>query len=205
MIKVTLEQLKKLAPNIRANYQEAFAEADTVLATYGINKNKLRVAHFMAQALHETGGLTILIENMNYRAERIMQVWDKRFPTIESAKPYAHNPEKLANKVYGGRMGNVNPGDGWKFIGRGLIQLTGRESYKKFGDRLGVNLVANPDLAYSGKWALKIAAEEWKASGCNAFADEDSIRKVTKAINGGLIGLASREDWHVKAKQIWMP
>lgn len=204
MIKVTLEQLKKLAPNIRANYQEAFAEADTVLANYGINKNKLRVVHFLAQVLHESGGLTIFIENMNYRAERIVQVWNKRFPTVEAAKPYAHNPEKLANKVYGGRMGNVNPGDGWKFIGRGLIQLTGRESYKKFGDRLGVNLVANPDLAFSGKWALKIAAEEWKASGCNAFADEDSIRKVTKAINGGLIGLASREDWLIKTRKIWM-
>lgn len=82
----------------------------------------------MAQVLHETGGLTVLVENMNYRAERIVQVWPSRFRTIEEATPYAHNPEKLANKVYGGRMGNTHPGDGWRFIGRGLLQITGRES-----------------------------------------------------------------------------
>lgn len=204
IVKITTEQLNLLAPNARQNYKDAFAQADTDLATYGINKNALRLAHFMAQVLHEVGGLTILIENMNYRAERIVQVWSSRFPTIASAEPFAHNPEKLANKVYGGRMGNNQPGDGFRFIGRGLIQLTGRESYKKFGDRLGIDLTANPDLAFSAEWALKIAAEEWKEKGCNAFADVDDLRKVTKAINGGLIGLESRRAWLEKAKRIWL-
>ncbi len=205
IVKITAEQLNELAPNARASYREAFAKADTVLESYGINKNALRLAHFMAQVLHEVGGLTILIENMNYSAVRMTQVWKKRFPTISSAEPFAHNPEKLANKTYGGRMGNTKPGDGFRFIGRGLIQLTGRESYKKFGDLLGVDLTADPDLAFSAKWALKIAAEEWKASGCNALADADDVKKVTFAINGGLIGLASREEWLNKTKRIWLP
>ncbi len=203
MIRILPDQLQRIAPNARANYKAAFTEADTELMRYGINDNRLRLAHFMAQTLHEVGGLTILIENMNYRAERIKVVWPSRFPTVESAMPYAHNPEKLANKVYGGRMGNTQQGDGWRFIGRGLIQLTGRESYEKFGERLGVDLAANPDLAFSGEWALKIAAEEWKAGNCNAFADADDLRRVTRAINGGLIGLASRADWLAKTKAIW--
>lgn len=205
IVKITTEQLARLAPNARQNYKDAFARADTVLATYGINKNALRLSHFMAQVLHEVGGLTILIENMNYRAERIVQVWSSRFPTVASAEPFAHNPEKLANKVYGGRMGNNQTGDGFRFIGRGLIQLTGRESYKKFGDRLGVDLTANPDLAFSAEWALKIAAEEWKEKDCNALADADDLRKITRAINGGLIGLESRRGWLEKTKRIWLP
>jgi len=204
IVRVTAEQLATLAPNARQSYKDSFAQADTVLATYGINKNALRLAHFMAQVLHEVGGLTILIENMNYRAVRITQVWPSRFPTVASAEPFAHNPEKLANNVYGNRMGNNLPGDGFRFIGRGLIQLTGRESYKKFGDRLGVDLTANPDLAFSAEWALKIAAEEWKASGCNALADADDLRGVTRAINGGLIGLDSRREWLDKTKRIWV-
>jgi len=204
IVRLTTQQLAALAPNARQNYKDSFADADTVLAEYGINKNALRLSHFMAQVLHEVGGLTILIENMNYRAARIKQVWSSRFATIADAEPFAHNPEKLANNVYGGRMGNTHPGDGFRFIGRGLIQLTGRESYKKFGDRLGVDLTANPDLAFSAEWALKIAAEEWKASGCNALADADDLRGVTRAINGGLIGLDSRREWLEKTKRLWL-
>lgn len=204
IVRLTTQQLAALAPNARQNYKDSFADADTVLAEYGINKNALRLSHFMAQVLHEVGGLTILIENMNYRAARIKQVWSSRFATIADAEPFAHNPEKLANNVYGGRMGNNHPGDGFRFIGRGLIQLTGRESYKKFGDRLGVDLTANPDLAFSAEWALKIAAEEWKASGCNALADADDLRGVTRAINGGLIGLDSRREWLEKTKRLWL-
>lgn len=205
IVKLTSHQLAILAPNARQNYKDAFAKADTVLADYGINKNALRLSHFMAQVLHEVGGLTILVENMNYRAARIVEVWTKRFPTLADAEPYAHHPEKLANKTYGGRMGNNQAGDGWKFIGRGLIQLTGRENYERFGTRLGVNLVDNPDLAFSADWALKIAAEEWKQTNCNSLADADDIEKVTKAINGGLIGLSSRREWLEKTKRVWMP
>jgi putative chitinase len=202
MIEVTMDQVKKLAPNIKPAYEQAFRDVNAVLTEFGVNENKLRVAHFMAQILHESGAFTILEENLNYSAKRMTQVWPSRFKTIADATPFAKNPEKLANKVYGGRMGNVDPGDGWKYRGRGLLQLTGRESYKKHGARVGADLETNPDLAASDL-ALKIAAAEFKASGCNAFADADNVDKVTKAINGGLIGLAERKAWLVKTKKIW--
>lgn len=203
MVPLTSAQLTLLAPNARSGYRAAFASADTVLAPYGINDNPLRLAHFMAQVLHETGGLTIVIENMNYRAERIVVVWPSRFATVADAMPFAHNPPALANKVYGGRMGNVNPGDGWKFIGRGLLQLTGRESYTRIGQVLGIPLADNPDLAFSSQSCLQIACEEWKANNCNPAADADNIVRVTRAINGGTTGLASRRDWLAKTKNVW--
>jgi putative chitinase len=202
-VAITTQQLQLLAPNARTDYKSAFSTANAVLATHGINANKLRLAHFMAQVLHESGGLSVRVESMNYRAERIVAVWPSRFPTVASAEPFAHNPQALANKVYGGRMGNVGANDGWTFIGRGLLQITGRESYEKYGGLLDIPLAANPDLAFGPDWSLKIAAEEWNSSGCNTFADQDSIRKVTRAINGGLIGLADRQDWLAKTKNIW--
>jgi putative chitinase len=205
MIPVTSAQLQLLAPNIRSNYRSGFANADQVLAEYGINNTVLRLAHFMAQILHESGGLTVLIENLDYRAERIREVWPNRFKTVEDAKPFAHHPEALANKVYGGRMGNIQPGDGWRFIGRGLLQITGRESYERYGKALGVELAANPDLAFSPEWCLPLAAVDWTAAGCNAFADADDIRKITRAINGGYTGLPSRKQWLAKTKQVWSP
>lgn len=203
MIAVTSAQLAQLAPNAIDAYRTAFASADTVLVPYGINDSALRLSHFMAQVLHESGALTIRSENLNYRADRLMQVWPSRFPTLETAQPYEHNPEKLANFVYGGRMGNVNPGDGWAFIGRGLIQLTGRSSYEKYGHLLGADFANTPDLVVSGDWALKVAAEEWKAGNCNAKADVDDVVGVTKIINGGTIGLDARKAWLAQCKAIW--
>lgn len=203
LIQITLAQLAHLAPNARSSYRTAFGLSNDVLAEYGINTTPLRLAHFMAQVLHECGALTIQQENLNYSAARLLIVWPSRFPTLASATPYAHNPEKLANKVYGGRMGNTQAGDGWRFRGRGMIQITGRESYQKFGEKLDIDLIAEPDLAFASGHVLRIAAAEWDMSGCNAFADADNIRKVTRAINGGLIGLASRQEWLTKAKNVW--
>lgn len=203
MIKITPEQLQRIAPNARSNYRQAFAQADSVLAHYAINANGLRLSHFMAQVLHETGGLKVLEEDMYYRPERIVKVWPKRFSSVEEARPYAYNPEKLANKVYGGRMGNTQKGDGWRFRGRGLLQITGREDYEKYGGRLGIDLASAPELAVDPAWTLKIAAEEWDAKKCNALADADNIRRVTRIINGAEIGLASRQEWLVKTKRMW--
>lgn len=203
MVPITSAQLQLLAPNARSNYRAAFAAADTVLAPYGINANPLRLAHFMAQVLHETSGLTLVIENMNYRAERIVAVWPSRFANVAAAQPFAHNPEALANKVYGGRMGNVNPGDGYRFIGRGLLQITGREAYQRIGQALGIDLAGNPDLACAAPSCIQVAGEEWQTSGCNALADTNSVRKVTMAINGGLVGLGSRQDWLAKTQNVW--
>ena len=204
MISITEAQLQTLAPNIRSSYREAFKTADAVLAGYGINDNKRRLRHFMAQILHESGGLTIQQENMNYSEQRMMVVWPSRFPTLASAQPYAHDPEKLANKVYSNRMGNGGPasGDGWRYRGRGIMQITGREDYAKYGEIVGEDLIGDPDLAFAGA-AVKIAAAEWNAKGCNAHADNDDINKITRLINGGLTGLASRKDWLAKTTQVW--
>ena len=203
MIPITPEQLKGLAPKAKPQCLSAFDAADAVFATYGVNENSKRLAHFMAQILHESGGLCIIKENLSYSAERMMVIWPKRFPTLESAQPFAKNPQALANKVYGGRMGNTGPDDGWKFIGRGLLQITGRESYEKFGRILGIDLAGNPDLAADPMWSLKIACEEWKEKGCNAFADNDDITTITTRINGGLIGFDERQKWLVKTKAVW--
>jgi predicted chitinase len=203
MIPVTVQQIKKLAPLVNDAYLSAFEKANDVLALYGINANALRVSHFLAQIFHETGGLTILSENLNYSASRMMAVWPSRFPTLESAKPYEHHPEALANKVYGGRMGNRDAGDGWLYRGRGMVQCTGRESYARFGKLLGINLVGNPELAIHPDHALSIAAVEFQTAGCNAFADVDDVKLVTKAINGGFIGLDERKAWLVKTKAVF--
>jgi putative chitinase len=192
----------RILPNARTVYRTAFATADADLAPYGVNATELRLVHFLAQVCHETDGLTIRVESMNYSARRLPQVWPARFRDPAVAAKYAHAPEKLAEKTYGGRMGNgpEGSGDGWRFIGRGLLQITGRESYEKYGRLLGIPLAEEPDLAISADWALKIAAAEWAASGrrgqsCNALADADDLDGVTRAINGGLIGLASRREW----------
>jgi putative chitinase len=204
MISITREQIVALAPHAKQQYLDAFAAADNVLANYEANANALRVAHFVAQVLHETGALTILTESLNYSTpERLMAVWPSRFPTKEAALPFVRNSQALAEKVYGGRMGNVDPGDGFKYIGRGMIQITGRESYERFGRALGIDLAGAPDLAVDSRYSLAIAAEEWRASGCNGFADNDDLRAVTKAINGGYIGLDERRAWLVKTKATW--
>lgn len=190
----------RLAPNARAAYLAAFDHADEDLLPFGINAAPLRLAHFMAQVSHETDGLSIRVEAMNYSAGRLPQVWPSRFADPAVAAAHAHAPEKLANFVYGGRMGNTRPGDGWRFIGRGLLQITGRTAYETYGGQLGIPLAERPDLAFSAEWALKIAAAEWAASGrrgrtCNELADADDLEGVTIAINGGRIGLAARRDW----------
>lgn len=208
IVSIPQSLIQKLAPNARSVYLTAFASADADLVPFGINATALRVAHFLAQVCHETDGLSIRVESMNYSAGRIVQVWPSRFPTVASATPYAHDPEKLANKVYArAELGNTKPGDGWSFIGRGMLQITGREAYEKYGAALGIDLAGHPDLAYSAEWSLKIAAAEWAASKrngktCNQMADEDDVKGVTRAINGGTIGLSSRMEWLKKAKRL---
>lgn len=203
MIRITADQLHFLAPNARSSYRDAFQEANAILIREGINQSNLRIAHFMAQVLHETGGLRTLEEDLNYSAKRLTKVWPNRFKDIKAAEPFAHNPEKLANNVYGGRMGNTRSGDGWRYRGRGLLQLTGCDSYEAVGNSLGIDLVGVPDLALSRTWCLPIAADVWRRKRCNPLADEDNLRKVTLAINGGTTGLSDRRDWLAKTKKVW--
>jgi len=188
-----IDVVRARCPRAQPAYVAAFEAGDPDLAAAGVT-TRLRLAHLLAQVFHETGDLTILEESMSYSAARMTQVWPGRFPTVSAALPYAHNPRGLAEKTYGGRMGNgpEGSGDGWRFVGRGLIQCTGRDSYESFGRRLGIPLAAQPELAYAPEWSLKIALAEWTDKGCNALADRNDLVGITKRINGGLIGLDDR-------------
>ena len=210
-VQVTLDQIAQLAPSARSSYRDAFGSGQEVLDRFAISESPLRVAHFMAQMLHESGALTVQFENLNYSAERLPKVWPKRFQPIGPLDPvaFAYNPDKLANVVYGGRMGNVAPDEGFKFRGRGLLQLTGKDSYiaattilrRSFPD--APDFTSDPDAVTSAEWCLKVAAAEWFAKGCNDRADQDAINAITKAINGGLIGLVERIEWYKRTKFIW--
>jgi putative chitinase len=210
-ISVSPLQLLKLAPNARSSYRDAFRNGQTVLDSHKISANALRLAHFMAQILHESGGLTIQFENLNYSPERLPRVWPSRFQPKGPLDPqvFAHNPQKLANEVYGGRMGNSSIDDGYNYRGRGLLQLTGKDSYQaatitlRKEDPNAPDFVAAPNEVISAKWCLAIAAAEWVAQGCNALADQDDIRKITRAINGGLIGIGERSEWAKRTKAVW--
>ena len=211
-VNVTLDQIQHLAPNARSSYREAFQNGERVLEQCGISAAPLRVAHFMAQVLHESGGLAIQIESLNYSAERLPKVWPSRFKPTGPLDPaaFAHDQQKLGNEVYGGRMGNSGPNDGFTYRGRGLLQLTGRDSYQEATTTLRArnpaapDFVAAPDAVFSAQWCLAVAAAEWASKGCNPFADQDDIRKVTRAINGGLIGLSDRTEWLRLTKAVWI-
>ncbi len=211
-IVVTINQILQLAPNARSSYREAFQNGQPVLDRTGISDTSLRVAHFLAQVLHESSGLAIQFENLNYSAERLSIVWSSRFKPRGPLDPndYAFEPEKLANAVYGGRMGNTEPGDGFRYRGRGLLQLTGKDIYQTARQHLRAtypdapDLVVNPDEVISATWCLTIAAAEWNARGCNALADQDDIRAVTRAINGAYTGLSDRTEWLRRTKAVWL-
>ncbi|MBV9247503.1 MAG: protease, partial [Methylobacteriaceae bacterium] len=123
---ITADQLHRISPVARSDIVAAIIDkADEMFPAYGL-ATLLRVRHFLAQVAEETGGLRVLEEDLDYSAMRLMQVWPARFPTLATAEPYAHNPRRLADRVYGGRMGNTGPDDGWKYRGRGLLQTTGK-------------------------------------------------------------------------------
>ena len=165
-------------------------------AKFQIN-TPLRLAHFLAQCGHESGGFKLTQENLNYSAKGLNGIFKKYFPTLESAVPYERKPEKIANKVYGGRMGNgaEASGEGWKFHGRGFIQLTGKENYTAFTKSIGEDCIANPDLVAS-KYALASAAWFFNKNGLHKMADGGAtdavVTSITKRVNGGTIGLADR-------------
>lgn len=159
---------------------------------YQINTPK-RQACFIGQCMHESGGFKFLRENLNYSAKALMNTWPSRFPDADIAEQYARQPEKIANKVYSGRMGNTEDGDGAKFIGRGLIQLTGKDNYRAFGEAIGEDLVANPQLVEEPRYAALSAGWFWNKRGLNALADAMDIETLTKRINGGSIGIDDRK------------
>ena len=173
---------------------------NSAFAKYDIS-TPVRQAFFVGQCAHESNNFTRLEEGLNYSASRLMAVWPSRFPTLEAAAPYANNPEKLANKVYGGRadLGNKEDGDGFKFHGRGCIQLTGRDLYERCGEAIGADLINQPQLLVEPHYAAMSAAWFWNKKGLNALADSKDYDTMTKRINGGLIGLDDRKAKIAKA------
>jgi putative chitinase len=161
-----------------------------VFAKYDISTPK-RQASFIGQCQHESGNFKILEENLHYKPDRLHIVFPSRFPTVESALPF-DTPEKIANKIYGGRMGNLEDGDGWKYHGRGLIQLTGRDNYKSFSDSSGIDAINNPDLLLQPEYACLSAGWYWNKRNLNMAADANDYKTMTQRINGGLIGLDDR-------------
>ena len=171
---------------------------EDTFAKYEINTPQ-RQASFIGQCAHESANFKILQENLNYSAEGLMKTWPSRFPTKDIADQYARNPAKIAGKVYNGRLGNTSEEEAAKYLGRGLIQLTGKENYEHCGSSIGVDLLSNPDLLGTPEYAALSAGWFWAKRGLNALADVQDYDTMTKRINGGLIGLDDRKAKIAKA------
>jgi putative chitinase len=199
---LTRDQLSKLIPG--NPYIDYWHHAMSMcLPDYDINTPE-RVAAFVAQCAHESGGFKFLKENLNYRAESLVRVWPRYFPTLDVARQYAQKPEMIANRAYGGRMGNgpEETGDGWKFCGRGLIQLTGRNNYQAFADSIETPIDDIPEYLQTFEGAVQSACWFWENNNLNQWADKGDIVTLTKKINGGTLGLADRQKHYAHALEV---
>jgi putative chitinase len=189
----TQEKLAKCLSRNK-NTAELFEVFSEVLPRYEITTIE-RVAAFLAQCGHESADFTVLKENLNYSAEGLSKVFPKRFPTVAAAQPYNRNPEKIANKIYSDRMGNgpEASGEGFKFRGRGAIQLTGKENYTKFANSINQSLDEAVAYTETLAGAIESACWFWSTNKLNALADATDIVALTKRINGGTIGLEDRK------------
>jgi len=193
---MTYDQLDKLGIDHKwlAPLEETFVKYDI--------STPQRQACFIGQCAHESGNFKILQENLNYSAEGLMKTWSSRFATKEIADQYARKPEKIAGKVYNGRLGNTSEEEAAKYLGRGLIQLTGKENYANCGSGINVDLLSNPTLLLDPRYATLSAGWFWNKKGLNSLADASDIETMTKRINGGLIGLDDRKAKIAKALSI---
>jgi putative chitinase len=205
--KFTKEQLAALIPGNK-KVDEWYDALVDILPKYDIT-TEARVAGFIAQCAHESGNFMTLEENLNYREETLLKVFGRYFgPGKRNAAEYAKNPEKIANYVYmdefrSSKMGNVKEGDGWRFRGRGLKQLTGRENYTNFGKSVNMTAEQAADYVATEKGAIESACWFWNAKKLNAVADTGDVVKMTKIINGGDIGLADRQSRYKKAMEVF--
>ena len=193
---MTSEQLTSLG--IDPKWTEAL---QAVFDKYDLS-NSLRQASFIGQCQHESNNFKSLEENLHYSAAGLMRTWPSRFPSADVAQQYANNPEKIANKVYAGRMGNTEEGDGWKYHGRGVIQLTGRENYERCGTAISADLINQPQLLVEPHYAVLSAGWFWNKLGLNDLADAQEYGQMTRRINGGTLGLEDRIAKITKAKQV---
>ena len=203
-----LEALKRLAPHARDNYLDAIRQGAQLFEQHGITTPQ-RMAHFLAQAMQETGAFTVLRENMNYSAPRLVEIFgvgkhSARVTKAEAAT-LAHHPEAIAERVYGlgnpkkaRELGNTEPGDGFRYRGNGILQTTGRGNHRRMGQACGVDFEGNPNLVTAPEHALKPALQEWTEGNLNFFADKNDIRTITLRINGGLNGFPERQAFFKK-------
>jgi len=202
---LTLAQLQQLLPRnlYVAQWHSALSQ---LLPDYSIDTAK-RIAAFIAQCSHESAGFTALKENLNYKAATLRKIFPKYFPTDELAQQYASLPNKqqaIANRVYANRMGNGDEasGDGYKFCGRGLIQLTGKDNYSWFAASLEISVEEASEYLQTFEGAAQSACWFWDTNNLNQFADSDDILTLTKRINGGTIGLEDRKMHYEHAKHV---
>lgn len=190
-MQLTLELLQKIIPGNK-NTQQWFDALSKLLPEYEINTSK-RIAAFLAQSMHESANFTAIKENLNYRAETLTKIWPKYFPADVAAE-YAHKPEKIANRAYANRMGNgpEESGDGYKFCGRGLFQLTGHDNYESFADSIEMSLDDLPAYLETFEGCVQSACWFWEKNNLNDLADTGDITLMTKKINGGTLGLEDR-------------
>lgn len=194
MSDLTMEQLQECLPKAKQEKLEMFYEGIIeTFDTFEINTPE-RMAMFLAQTAHESGNFNFVEENLNYKAASLSKVWPKKFPP-DIAGQYGGNAQKIANRAYADRMGNgpESSGDGWKYRGRGLIQLTGKDNYRACGEALGKDLLNEPDLVAQNPCAVLSAGWFWDTRKLNQWCDKKDVLTVTKRINGGTLGLEDRK------------
>jgi len=198
----TKNHLKEILPSI-PYLDEWYDALSKVLPEYDITTPQ-RVAAFIAQCAHESGGFKALKENLNYQAASLCRVWPRLFPTIEIANQYAHKPEMIANRAYGNRMGNGDEasGDGYRYCGRGLIQLTGKDNYTAFAESIETPIEELPEYLSTFEGAVQSAAYFWSENNLNQYADSGDILTMTKRINGGTLGIEDRKKHYAHALHV---
>ena len=197
---ITAQQLLQILPNAGPVAGVFVPVLNTAMGRYQIVGAK-RIAAFIAQVGHESSHLTRLVENLSYSADALRRNWPSRF-SVELASAVARKPEQIANIAYGNRMGNSAPGDGWKYRGRGLIQITGKNNYRACGEALGLDLISQPELLEKRQHACMSAAWYWATTGLNTQADAGKFDAITQRINGGQNGAADRQALHGRALKV---
>ena len=197
---ITTQQLLQILPNAGQVARFFVPVLNTAMSRYQIIGAE-RIAAFIAQVGHESGHMTRLVENLNYGAEALRKNWPSRFD-VELASAVARKPEQIANIAYGNRMGNTAPGDGWKYRGRGLVQITGKNNYQACGEALGLDLIAQPELLEKPQYGCMSAAWFWASNGLNTLADAGKFDAITQRINGGHNGAADRQELYARALKV---
>lgn len=192
MLNLTKHQLALIIPRCK-NVSDWYEALEECLPKENINST-YRIAAFLAQCGHESGDFNSIRENLNYRAATLVKTWPKHFPTIEIANQYAHKPVAIANRAYANRMGNgpESSGDGYRYSGKGLIQLTGKNNYQLFANFLGIPVQDASEYILTFEGAVKSACWFWNRNNLNSLADRGDIAKMTRIINGGDKGLEDR-------------